>query len=407
MRCAIANSTRPRDDRCSSSGAAAISSHTPIPSRAAETRRNRLLSLVFRARVLLLAAFLSAAFAWSSGARWMASADPGEEAEPHAKTAATAPGVGQPVGSPKRDAITFRFLAPDGKCVRNALMGFGVKAGAGGWGMGTLKTGADGLLTLHGRFKPPVWFFFAANGVGYAKLDVPSDKVIAIGEPVVVRLSSGPSVSGTIVARSSGTPLGGIKVYPWRVLQDGDPWRMWNATFGFKSYRFTVGDAMSATSRDGDGAFALGPLPPGDYRLVAGLPASVGIPLVVRSKVVEVPVTVAKDKNVEGMRLEVKVESPAYRVRGRLLRRDGVTPLASTAVTIAVSHDSYLPGQEPEDRYVWEPLVRDVVTDLHGNFTLYPVSPGTYKFQVQSGKLSGVQTAAIHSDRVRLDFVLR
>jgi len=46
MRRAIANSTRPRDDGCSSPGAAETSSHTPIPSRAAETRRNRLLSLV-------------------------------------------------------------------------------------------------------------------------------------------------------------------------------------------------------------------------------------------------------------------------------------------------------------------------------------------------------------------------
>jgi hypothetical protein len=246
--------------------------------------------------------------------------------------------------------------------------------------------------------------FVAGNGVGYANVDIRSDEEFAEGQPVEVRLSGGPSVSGTVVAEGSGVPLGGVKVYPRRLTREGDPWRGWNAPFGFKSFEFTADEAMSATSRDGDGAFTLGPLPPGDYELVIGLP-SAGSSLITPVSVVSVPLTVLPDQNVKGLTLAIPLENPAYSLRGRVLRSDGVAPLASTQITVEVSHD-YRSGFEPEEWSVWEPIARSVITDAQGNFRLYPIARGKYNFVVKWDTLSARRTAAVLSNWVSLDLVL-
>lgn len=303
-----------------------------------------------------------------------------------------------------KNRVPLKFLTPEGTPAADAQMGSGMRAGSGSWGSGRVSTDASGILMETVEYDAPVWFFFAASGIGYATLEIADDEMLFSDEPITVQLSTGPYVSGFILAEPTSIPLGGVKVYPRRVYKEGDPWSRWNSQFGFKSYEYTISEAMSATSRDGDGSFTLGPVPPGDYKLVVGLSAPDNL-MSARTEMKEVPVTMHAGQNVEGLKIAVSLGQPAYSVQGRALRPDGVTPLASSTLIVAVSHN-YAPDRQPEEWYVWEPVRRSVVTDAQGNFSLYPVSPGKYKLEVTSEKLSAIRRAVVHSDRVKLDFVL-
>ncbi|HET6456399.1 MAG TPA: hypothetical protein VFI02_18495, partial [Armatimonadota bacterium] len=122
------------------------------------------------------------------------------------------------------DRLPLKFVSPDGKPVANARMGAGLRAGNGAWGGGPSHTDASGIMTEVLEYDAPVSFFFAAPGIGYARLDIEDDQTLFSETPIVVQLQSGPYVSGRVKAKSTGMPLGGVKIYPDRVYRKGDPW---------------------------------------------------------------------------------------------------------------------------------------------------------------------------------------
>lgn len=303
--------------------------------------------------------------------------------------------------------LPIRFLMPDGRPATNVLMGSSETTGGGVWGSGPVSTDARGMMTWVVEDDAPIWLLFAGNGVGYAKVGITDDETLFSDQPVVIQLTEGPYVSGRVVSRSGSAPLGGIRLYPRRIHREGDPWSMWNSQFGFKSYPYTIREVMAGTSHDGDGAFMFGPLPPGEYELVMGLPCPFATDLGSRVGAIEgFPLDVTQGRGLKDLTFAIPLDTPVCSLRGRVLRADGGTPLASTEISVALSTD-YPAGHEPEEWYVWEPAVRRVTTDVQGTFRLYPVYPGRYKLEARSGNLSAVRRAVVSPDAPILDFVLR
>ncbi|HUV04256.1 MAG TPA: carboxypeptidase-like regulatory domain-containing protein [Armatimonadota bacterium] len=308
-----------------------------------------------------------------------------------------------------KNRVPLKFLTPGGRPAANARMASGMRAGSGTWGMGPVSTDARGILMEQVEYDAPVWFFSAASGIGYAKLEIADDETLFSEEPILVQLSSGPYVSGRVVAERGGMPLGGVNIYPWRVYKKGDPWSGWNSQFGFKSYQYTINEVMSATSRDGDGTFRLGPLPPGDYKMdygapeVGDLPADEGRNLNIA--VASIPVNVPEDRDIEGLQIVYPVKKPAYSLMGQVFQGDTSTPLASTEITISVM-TIYPPDPEPENWYVCEPVVRTVVTDAQGNYRLYPIRPGKYKLEAKWEKFSATRNVSLRANATGVDFTL-
>jgi hypothetical protein len=187
---------------------------------------------------------------------------------------------------------------------------------------------------------------------------------------------------------------------------EGDPWSWWNAQFGFKSFSHTMREQSMSISHDNDGAFSLGPLPPGDYSLAIGLPGiAYMFPSTDLIKTTSKEVNLASGKNLDGLELRVPLNKPVYSLHGRILKRDK-TPLASKEITVEVSGD-YTPADGPEEWYVWEPVTRTVVTDAQGNYRLYPLRPGKYKLVAGWKGLKATNIVSIHSDKMTSDFVLK
>lgn len=66
----------------------------------------------------------------------------------------------------------------------------------------------------------------------------------------------------------------------------------------------------------------------------------------------------------------------------------------------------YPPGQEPEHWYIWEPVVRTVVTDAQGNYKLYPIHPGKYKLDPKWKELTATSNVSVSADTTGIDFTL-
>ncbi len=303
------------------------------------------------------------------------------------------------IGDPMRNGLQLKFESPDGKPLSNTSISY---AEAGGKGF--LKTDANGL-SMYTPYEAFFHLFFNRNKVGFADLIITSEEVAFSDEPVLVRLNSGAFVSGRVVSDKTGAPIGGVPIFPEMIETNDDRWSWWNSQFGFKSYEFTMKDTK-VISRDGDGTFTIGPLPPGKYKLLAGLP---GIWHEFPSTDLITPigkrVDLTSGSNLDGVKLKVPVNKPAYTFTGRALNSDK-TPVASKEITVEVSGD-YEPTMGPEEWYVWEPVERTVVTDAKGNFRLFPIRPGKYAMVAKSGSLSSTKVLAIKSNGVKADFVLR
>lgn len=301
--------------------------------------------------------------------------------------------------------LPLRFVTDDGRPVADASMNVGER-GSGGWGCGGASTDAKGMMMWIVEGDAPIRLFFAGSGVGYGRLDITDDGMLSSEQPITVQLSTGPYVSGRVLSGPGGVPLGGIPVFPQRKYFAGDPWSGWNTQFGFKSYPYTMKEPSMAISRDGDGVFSLGPLPPGDYTLEIGLPSIWHMfPSTDLIEPQSEDVSLTSGKDLSGLDLRVPVTKPAFSLEGRVLIGDK-TPLASQEVTVEVSGD-YVVGEEPEEWYVWEPVVRRVVTDDQGGYKLYPLRPGKYKLVAKWHGLSAVAKISVRSDVKCLDFALR
>ncbi len=301
------------------------------------------------------------------------------------------------ISSPN-NKLLLEFRRPNGKPLTNATVIYGVLGGRG-----FVKVGPTGCVGAPTQGYLPFHAFFVLAGVGYADVNVTDEETMFGDNPLVVRLHGGQYVSGRVVGESNGLPLGGVKVYPSRQPGKGDPWGWWNTQYGFKSYPYTVGEPMSATSRDGDGVFKVGPLPPGSYEFHYGVPAVGGnASIAERSE----PVSVAPGKDMDGVQLHYPLKWAAYSLEGQLLQGTTSKLLASTEATISVMGD-YPPNEEPEEWYVWEPVDRRVVTDARGNFRLYPIRPGKYRLEAKWGKLSAKKAVVIRSNVKGVEFLLK
>jgi hypothetical protein len=303
------------------------------------------------------------------------------------------------VGDPRRNGLLLKFESPEGKAIPNTTISYGMAGGRA-----YVETDANGFHA-YTPTAVPLHLFFVLRGVGYADLNITSEEVFFGDEPVVARLNSGVFVSGRITSKQ-GVALGGISVFPQREYTPRDKWSWWGTQFGFKSFSYTMKEPSMAISSDGDGEFRLGPLPAGNYSLIMGLP---GIWHVFPSTDLIKPHSMAVDltsgKDLSDLDLSVPEIKPAYDIQGRALKSDK-TPLASQEITVEVSGD-YKPGEEPEEWYVWEPVVRRVVTDAQGGFKLYPIRPGKYKLVAKWHGLSATVRKTVQSDMRGLDFVLR
>jgi hypothetical protein len=296
------------------------------------------------------------------------------------------------------NAVIFRVLAPDGKPLANKTIDRGADHGP-------MRTDSRGIGKA-GPFDMDVEYYdllFAVSGVGYAPVSIPGDKLFR-KDPIVVRLrSSGIYVSGKVVSKSTGRPLGGVEVYPLKEDDGaGIPASWWNTLYGIDCdfhHEMTPYDPFVGLSHDGDGAFRLGPIPPGKYRFKVILPNAA-------DDWVPVDVT-GKEHNVS---LVVKGEDgkAAGELSGRILASNGRSPLALRDVEIDVLFD--MPeGDKTGLLYpgYWTPIKRYVKTDKDGNFTLYPILPYKYIFEFSWSGYLTKKKLTISSHTPRVDLVLK
>ncbi|WP_319586304.1 hypothetical protein [uncultured Desulfobulbus sp.] len=315
-------------------------------------------------------------------------------------------------GSLMMNRMQIRFIAPDGTPVANTRIWCRGR-GAGNQPYRPITTDAHGIIMWRLVNDAPIRLSFAALDIGYAKLDITDDETSHSDKYIIVRFTSDTRstasryLSGRVIS-SSGKPLGGVVFYPTRIYKENDPWNMWNNQFSdFPSAgaNYTIRDAM-ATSRDSDGAFRIGPLPSGDYDLKYGTPELGDQPRdsnIVRDNIL---ITVPKDRDIKGLKIVYPVDKTAYSLSGRVFNGTTFKPLTSAEITISVM-TAYLPDQELEHWYVWEPVVRPVITDGRGNFKLFPIRPGKYRIDAKWHGKSITRKVNIHSNVKGFKIVLR
>ncbi len=302
------------------------------------------------------------------------------------------------ISSP-HNGLLLKFESHDGKALSNTRIRYGVRGMQ--IGTGSLETDANGFVVIRDAQGPaPLKMFFVVRRVGYANLKYSEEETLYNEEPVVVRLHDGGYISGRVVS-SNGTPIGGIPIYPGRKSFEGDEWSMWESQFGFKSYSYTIMEESMAMTHEGDGKFSLGPLPPGNYRLQVGLSDSDEKDLI---KCGCKDVVLPTDRNLDNVRLVASIRKPTYKLQGHVYKSNK-TPLAFKEITIEVS-GQYVPGYEPENWYVWEPVPRSVVTDAQGKYSLYPFRPGEYKLKAKWNKTFATKKVSVKKNTTGCDFIL-
>jgi hypothetical protein len=211
-----------------------------------------------------------------------------------------------------------------------------------------------------------------------------------------------------VVSKSTGTPMGGIVIFPLRDRKGGvkDEFASWSELFGADPYStLSSSDEAAATSRDGDGSFTLGPLPPGNYTVLFTFPSA---PLAEFRELLKVPLHVTEGKTPEPLTAKIIVKKPMYKLKGRVMDGRTKTPVADEMIAINVqSH--YAPDDSTyvEHWYIWEPVTHHVKTNRNGEFTLYPLDHGKLVFDVSWNGLSVEKRVAVPPVGKTIDFVVQ
>lgn len=297
-----------------------------------------------------------------------------------------------------KNAVSLKFISPQGNPLANDYIG-GTNSGGG-------RTDSNGISALNYIEKDaPIEILFVRPGIGYAHLKISNDEYLYREDPITVRLQRGTIVSGIVASESTGTPLGGVIVFPIRDSKDGDKWGIWNDLFGDMKHNFTVNDLVATTSYDGNGMFSVGPLPPGDYKIAfAFSKEEVNAFDIVK----EIPVHVIAGKSSEYLAVKVPLSESMREFQGRALTGKNTAPLIQKEITVSIRHQypDEEPGYWPEYYYVWEPVVHHVKTNENGRFTLYPLDPGKYVFDVWWNGQSVEKKVTIPSNEVMPNFLL-
>ena len=293
--------------------------------------------------------------------------------------------------------LRFRFLTPSGKPNANTVIQYMpgrpmVNAAV------ITDTKGIGEISCENIDIYDEWYF-VCYGVGYARLRIDADCGRSDKKPILVHLQTGPFISGRVISEKAGVRLGGIKLYPFRKQDKKDKWQNWNGIFSSVGPNgdYAVDDPMSVTSRDGDGAFSAGPLPPGCYKLVVR-DLNTGVTF-------DLPVDTASQ---EARRLMIELpvnKELSHKITGRVLRKD-MTPIVGKELQIWIRY-FYPNGDRPEHWYYYEPVLRRAKTNAKGEFTLYPVFPDAYIFNVLCNGLSAKKRVTVPQKVRRIDFVMK
>ena len=255
--------------------------------------------------------------------------------------------------------VVFRFVDSEGRRVENERLACGEVNDTGVRGIGGIETDENGECRKS-MLNCRKWkrLMFGTPSLGYCEQTVLVEDAQP-GEIIIVRLKKYPSLTGAVREQETRRPLGGTVLTPYRVKANGerDEESTWNQLFGGLHCRYVQGYPITVISRDGDGAFALQNLPPGEYRL--------SVENDVRRKSLRVSLP-SKDQE---RRLEVTLppKSDVRAVSGKVLSPNGDL-LRNTNVEIVV--DSMAPGESWYGQLRGIP--RRVRTDDEGRFLLFP-----------------------------------
>jgi len=282
--------------------------------------------------------------------------------------------------------VKLRFVTPQGKPVAGVRVGLG-------------RTNSNGtaVLTAHDA---PINDMFFEPGLGYGRLKIDTDEELFRPEPIRVIFHTGRPVVGRAVSESTGRPLGGLLAFPVRQEESGDEWADWNSYLGMDPYAdYAITSRAIGISRDGDGAFAVGPLPPGDYTLLFGFSAFLEF-----RDMAKVPIHVVEGEPLKPLNVRIRLKEPMYALRARLLTRKH-KPVACKEIVVAVTTaiDS---SASLNHAYIWEPVTRRVKTDKEGRFTLYPFYAGEFYFKISEGGGTAGNAVTFPKKGMSVDFVI-
>jgi|GEM_PF-7085318 len=281
------------------------------------------------------------------------------------------------IGRAENVVAPMRFLSPDGLPLRNISTS------------GGLHTNADGIHTR--RFENSDWslpaqLFFWIKGVGYAAVTVHEEDLLRT-DSLPVQFKKGTYVSGAAVSEH-GRPLGGVVIFPLRVEKKGvsDEFKGWNGLFTTEPCSMLWSNAEAATTtRDGDGSFTVGPLPPGDYSFCFAFPRAQEESF--RFKL-EQPLQVTEGEPAGPMKTTVPVGEVNCELRGRLIDGRSSKPISNASVSINIqSSGPPIDDSWVEHWYIWEPIVHRVKTGKNGEFTLYPLDAGVLWFDISWNRI--------------------
>ncbi|NCO94063.1 MAG: hypothetical protein GW880_22375 [Armatimonadetes bacterium] len=269
-----------------------------------------------------------------------------------------------------KPVVVLAIQRPDGKPaagarIHTAIHVFEADGSPCSYGVRDATLKADGRLRYvmevprGGRLQ----YVVLAPGIGCAQpasLEVTGlerDKVVPI------RLRPAASLSGVVREETTGKPVGGVMLTPYRKAE-GDPGgRLWN--YLFKPHPTGDDSIFPATSsRDGDGAFTLEPLGAGTYELKVW--DTFGHE---HTETIEL----AEGKNRKGVEFRVPVPADAAFVTGRIVGTDH-EPVANTEVGLRLWQTWSNRQPTTPEFFEGSGKLRRVVTDAQGRFHLGPLA---------------------------------
>ncbi len=302
----------------------------------------------------------------------------------------------QVIGRTDNTVAPFLFLTPEGMPMRSINVHGGIHTDANGIGAHKFDNYDP---------SPPESRFFWVKEVGYAAAIIKEEDLLR-RDPAPVFFRKGVFVSGSVVSKTTNAPLGGIVIFPLRDNKKNDEnvFSQWNWMFGFDPYStLSVDDPAAETSRDGDGFFKLGPLPPGNYSVLFSLPDTHPMGGQFR-ELLEVPLNVIQGKTPKSLNIKIPVKKLFCRLKGRILDDKNKTPIANVMIFINVWSTS--PGNGPEHYSIREPVNRYVKTDKNGEFILYPLDPRKLYFEVSWKSFSTARSVTLPAGKT-VDFIVK
>ncbi len=302
----------------------------------------------------------------------------------------------QVIGRTDNIVAPFLFLTPEGMPMRSMNVQGGIHSDANGIGAYKFDNYDP---------SPPESRFFWVKEVGYAAATIKEEDLLR-RDPAPVIFSKGIFVSGSVVSKTTNAPLGGVVIFPLRDNKNKseDEFSQWNGMFGFDPYSvLSIDDPAAVTSRDGDGFFELGPLPPGNYMVKFTLPDTQEMGGQFRY-LLDVPLKVIQGNTLKPLNIKIHLSKSLCSLKGRIIDDRTKMPIANDMITINVW--STIPGNGPEHYQIREPVYRRVKTDRNGKFTLYPLDPRKLYFAVSWKGLLTARSVTLPVGKT-VDFIVK